>query len=53
MHKPSTVAVRTHLTISSFSNTLIPMDTHHSVIGCNEHQAIPASQPVHPTQLYK
>ena len=29
------------------------MDTQHSDIGCNKHQAIPAFQPVHPTQLYK
>ena len=41
-HKPSTVAFRTHLTISLFSNTLIPMDIQHSDIGCNKHQAIPA-----------
>ena len=53
MHKPSIIAVRTHLTISFFSNTLIPMDIQHSDIGCNKHQAIPAFQPVHPTQLYK
>ena len=48
LHKPSTVAVRTHLTISLFSNTLIPMDIQHSDIGCNKHQAF---QPVPPTQL--
>ena len=29
------------------------MDIQHSDIGCNKHQAIPAFQPVHPTQLYK
>ena len=51
LHKPSTVAVRTHLTIAPFSNTLILMDTQHSDIGCNKHQAIPAFQPVPPTQL--
>ena len=50
-HKPSTVAVRTHLSIYFFSNTLIPMDIQHSDIGCNKHQAIPAFQPVHLTQL--
>ena len=53
LHKPSTIAVRTHLTISFFSNTLIPMDIQHSDIGCNKHQAIPAFQPVHLTQIYK
>ena len=51
MHKPSTIAVRTHLTISFFSNALLPMDIQHSDIGCNKHQTIPAFQPVHPTQL--
>ena len=35
LHKPSAVAVRTHLTIALFSNTLIPMDIQHSDIGCN------------------
>ena len=29
------------------------MDIQHSDIGCNKHQAIPAFQPVHLTQLYK
>ena len=51
LHKPSTIAVRTHLTISCFSNALLPMDIQHSNIGCNKHQTIPAFQPVHPTQL--
>ena len=51
LHKPSTVAVRTHFTIALFSNTLIPMDIQHSDIGCNKHQAIPAFQPVPLTQL--
>ena len=44
-------AVRTHLTISFFSNALILMDIQHSDISCNKHQAIPAFKPVHPTQL--
>ena len=51
LHKPSTIVVRTHLTISFFSNTLIPMDIQHSDIGCNKHQTIPAFQPVHLTEL--
>ena len=50
LHKPSTVAVRTHLTIALFSNIFIPMDIQHSDIGCNKHQAIPACQPVPLTQ---
>ena len=53
MHKPSTVAVRMHLTIALFSNTLIPMDIQHSDIGCNKHQAIPAFQSVPPTLTLK
>ena len=51
LQKASTIAVRTHLTISFFSNNLIPMDIQHSDIGCKKHQTIPAFQPVHPTQL--